>query len=413
MAQTIRIRLKAFDHEIIDQSTRKIVETVTRTSASIRGPIPLPTDKKIFTVLRSPHVNKKAREQFQLCAYKRLLDIYNSTAKTVDAPYNAANSAGSNLGPTSKKLVELVNAAIEAEFAAGRVDVVAADAVTTSGSGLDPHISQQFAQAQVPAVARARGFREERLRLQQQAEATHFEERLAELADSIREHGIIQPLLVTEERDAQGERYYQLIAGERRLRASQLAGLSKIPAIVRDYDDKAVMELALIENIQREDLNPIDEAKAYKALIEQVGLTHDQLSERVGKQRSSISNSLRLLGLPVEVMDMVSRGTLTGGHARALLSLEAKGDQLAAARYVSSKGFSVRRTEAFVKRKQRTATSRPKPNKLEGLGEWELKLQQHFATQARIIPGRKGGKVEFEFYSQEDLERLLEAWGVL
>jgi ParB family chromosome partitioning protein len=239
---------------------------------------------------------------------------------------------------------------------------------------------------------------------------TRFDEAsLKELADSIRATGVIQPLLVRKV----GPGDYQLVAGERRLRASHLAGLAKVPVLVQEYDDRAMMELALVENIQREDLNPIDEAKAYQALIETIGLTHEQLSERVGKNRATITNSLRLLGLPVEVMDMVSRGTLTGGHARALLSLEGKGDQLAAARYVSSKGFSVRRTEAFVKRKQRTATSRPKSTKLDGLGEWELKLQQHFATQARIIPGRKGGKVEFEFYSQEDLERLLEAWGVL
>ncbi|MEQ1831796.1 MAG: ParB/RepB/Spo0J family partition protein [Candidatus Eisenbacteria bacterium] len=239
---------------------------------------------------------------------------------------------------------------------------------------------------------------------------TRFDEAsLQELSDSIKVSGIIQPLLVR--RVGAGD--YQLVAGERRLRAAQMAGLAKVPVIVKDFDDRAMMELALIENIQREDLNAIDEAKAYQALIDKVGLTHEQLSERVGKQRTTISNSLRLLGLPPEVMDMVSRGTLSGGHARALLSLENRGDQLAAARYVVSKGFSVRRTEAFVKRKQRTATARPKSSKLAGLSEWETKLQSRFSTQVAITPGRKGGKVEFEFYSQEDLERLLEAWGVL
>ena len=239
---------------------------------------------------------------------------------------------------------------------------------------------------------------------------TRFDEAsLRELADSIRATGIIQPLLVR--RVAAGE--YELVAGERRLRAAQLIGLIRVPVIVREFDDRAMMELALIENIQREDLNPIDEAKAYQALIEKVGLTHEQLSERVGKQRTTITNAIRLLGLPPEVMDMVSRGTLSGGHARALLALENRGDQLAAARYVASKGFSVRRTESFVRRKQRTATSRPKAAKLAGIGEWETKLQQRFSTQVSISPGRKGGKVEFEFYSQEDLERLLEAWGVL
>jgi ParB family chromosome partitioning protein len=232
---------------------------------------------------------------------------------------------------------------------------------------------------------------------------------LRELADSIKASGVLQPVIIRKI----GSGDYQLVAGERRMRAAQLAGLETIPAIIRDYDDRQMIELALIENIQREDLNPIDEAKAYQVLIERVGLTHDQLSERVGKQRSSISNALRLLSLPAEVMDMVSRGTLSAGHARAILGIESGGDQLATARYVLGKGFSVRRTEAFVRRKQRKTHSRPRTEKLGGLDEWQVKLQQHFATRVSITPGRKGGKVEFEFYGQEDLERLLEAWGVL
>jgi len=240
---------------------------------------------------------------------------------------------------------------------------------------------------------------------------TRFDdEGLKELAESIKVSGVLQPVLVRRVADED----YQLVAGERRLRAAHLAGLTKIPAIVRTYDDRQMMELSIIENIQRENLNPIDEAKAYHALIERVGLTHDQVSERVGKQRSSITNSLRLLTLPPEVMDMVSRGTLTAGHARALLGLESNGDQLATARYVVGKGFSVRRTEALVRRKLRKVHTRPaKGAKLDGLGEWETKLQQRFSTHVAITPGRKGGKVEFEFYGQEDLERLLESWGVL
>jgi ParB family chromosome partitioning protein len=234
-------------------------------------------------------------------------------------------------------------------------------------------------------------------------------ESLKELADSIHTAGVLQPLLVR--RGPDGD--YQLVAGERRLRAAQMAGLRKVPAIVRELDDRAMMELALIENIQREDLNPIEEARAYHMLIEKVGLTHDQLSERVGKQRATISNSLRLLGLVPEVLDMVSRGTLSGGHARALLAIENRGDQFAAARYVASKGFSVRRTESFVRRKLRMTHTRHRPTRLNGLGEWQTKLQQRFATQVIIRPARKGGRIEFEYYSQEDLERLLEAWGVL
>jgi len=231
---------------------------------------------------------------------------------------------------------------------------------------------------------------------------------LKELSASIRASGVLQPVLVR--RFADG---YQLVAGERRLRAAQLAGLEEIPAILREVDDRGMMELALIENIQREDLNPIDEARAFKALVSTVGLTHDQLSERVGKQRSSITNSLRLLGLPVEVQEMVSRGTLSAGHARALLGLDSAGDQLAAARYVLAKGFSVRRTETFVARKLRRVHKRPHTNVLSGFGEWETKLQQRFSTRVTIARGRKGGKVEFEYYGDQDLERLLEAWGVV
>jgi len=240
---------------------------------------------------------------------------------------------------------------------------------------------------------------------------THFDdEAIQELAASIRATGVLQPVLV---RRSPGARGYQVVAGERRLRAAIIAGIKKIPAIVKDVADREMMELSLVENIQRENLNPIEEAKAYRTLVNELGLTHDQLSERVGKQRVSITNSIRLLGLPVEVQEMVSRETLSAGHARALLAIDKATDQLGAARYVQSKGFSVRRTEAFVRRKLRRLHSRPRAPKLDGLREWEVRLQQKFATHVAITPGRKGGKVEFEYYGQEDLERLFEAWGVL
>ena len=240
---------------------------------------------------------------------------------------------------------------------------------------------------------------------------TRFDdEAIQELAASIRATGVLQPVLV---RRSPGGSGYQLVAGERRLRATIVAGLSMIPAIIKDVADPEMMELSLVENIQRENLNPIEEAKAYQTLVEKLGLTHDQVSERVGKQRVSITNALRLLGLPVEVQEMVSRETLSAGHARALLAIDKPGEQLAAARYVQSKGFSVRRTEAFVRRKLRRLHSRPRTAKLDGLREWEIRLQQKFATHVAITPGRKGGKIEFEYYGQEDLERLFEAWGVL
>jgi ParB family chromosome partitioning protein len=239
---------------------------------------------------------------------------------------------------------------------------------------------------------------------------THFDdEAIQELAASIRTTGVLQPVLVRRHPGASG---YQLVAGERRLRATIIAGIKKIPAIVKEVADREMMELSLVENIQRENLNPIEEAKAYQALVKELGLTHDQVSERVGKQRVSITNSMRLLGLPDEVQEMVSRETLSAGHARALLAIDKAGDQLAAARYVQSTGFSVRRTEAFVRRKLRRMHSRPRTPKLDGLREWEVRLQQKFATHVAITPGRKGGKIEFEYYGQEDLERLFEAWGV-
>jgi len=235
---------------------------------------------------------------------------------------------------------------------------------------------------------------------------TRFDDQgLRELADSIKSTGIIQPIVVRRGPDGG----YQLIAGERRLRASALAGRNTVPAIVREADDREMLELALIENVQREDLNPIDEARGYQAVLTQVELTHDEVSQRVGKHRSAITNSLRLLGLPPEVQDMVSRGTLTAGHGRALLALPTQGDQLAAARYVQSKGFSVRRTEALVQRKLRRQATRPRSRSVE-VTDIENRLQQRFATRVTVRMGRKGGRVEFEYYSREDLERLLEAW---
>ena len=232
---------------------------------------------------------------------------------------------------------------------------------------------------------------------------------IKELAASIKASGVLQPIIVR--RDPAGG--YQLVAGERRLRAATFAGLKQIPAVIREVQDEHMLEFALIENIQRENLNPIEEAKAYQGLMETVGLTHDQISERVGKQRTSVTNTIRLLTLPVEVQDMVSRGTLSAGHARAILALETTGEMLGVAKYVSSKGFSVRRTESFVRRRQRKQHSRPVNARLAGLEEWETKLQQKFGTRTSITAKRKGGTVQFEFYGQEDLERLLEAWGVL
>ncbi|HET9326276.1 MAG TPA: ParB/RepB/Spo0J family partition protein [Candidatus Eisenbacteria bacterium] len=239
---------------------------------------------------------------------------------------------------------------------------------------------------------------------------TRFDEgALRELADSILATGVLQPILVRRRADNDG---FQLVAGERRLRAAQLAGVDQIPALVKEVDDREMLELALVENVQREDLNPIDEAKGYHSLATRLTMTHEQISQRVGKHRSVVTNALRLLALPAEIQEMVSRGTLSAGHARALLSLDSSGEQLATARYIHSKGFSVRRTEALINRKLRRKHSRPRARAAD-LAELENKLQQRFSTKVTIRAGRKGGKVEFEYYGREDLERLLEAWAVL
>jgi len=245
---------------------------------------------------------------------------------------------------------------------------------------------------------------------------------LAELADSIRAQGVLQPVLVRPAGDG-----YQLVAGERRFRASRSIGLATIPAIVRSVSDEEMLELALIENLQREDLSPIEEALGYQRLIEELLYTHERLSERVGKNRSSITNSLRLLALPANVQSMVSRGTLSAGHARALLSLGSNPEIEAAARYVVDMGLSVRKTEALVARKLRRKIATRRGRIVGGAAqvgvdavssayaEWTDALRRRFATQVRIIPEPHGerGRVELEYYNETDLERVLELLGVL
>lgn len=248
------------------------------------------------------------------------------------------------------------------------------------------------------------------------------EETLAELAESIRAQGVLQPILVRPVGDS-----YQLIAGERRFRASQRIGLSTIPAIVRPIADDELLEVALIENLQREDLNAIEEAHGYQRLIEELRYTHERLSERVGKNRTSITNALRLLTLPSVVQAMVSRGTLSAGHARALLGLPFGAEIEASARYVSDMGLSVRKTEALVARKMRrksaTRKVRGRDAAAQGAvdavssiyGEWTNELRRRLATQVRIAPHGDGerGQIEIEYYNETDLERLLELLGVL
>ena len=231
-------------------------------------------------------------------------------------------------------------------------------------------------------------------------------EALAELAESITEHGIIQPLTVRETKNG----YYQIIAGERRWRAARLAKLSEVPAIVMEADDKKAMELALIENLQRQDLNAVEEAMGYRGLMDDHGLTQEEAAARVGKSRPAVANALRLLNLDPDVLDMVRSGQLTAGHARAVLVLKEKKKQLEAAKKIISLGMSVRAAETLCKN-----MAKPEPEKKEeGLkvdyvAECEKSLSKHLGRGVRIVSGKKKGRFELEFYGQEDLQKLLDA----
>ena len=232
------------------------------------------------------------------------------------------------------------------------------------------------------------------------------EESLQDLADSIRIHGIIQPLTVR--RLSSG--YYQIIAGERRWRAAKLAGLSEIPAVIIEADDRKVMELGLIENLQREDLNPIEEANGYKVLMSEYGLTQEEVAQRVGKSRPTVANALRLLGLTEPVRAMVEDGRLSAGHARALLTLGSK-QQQAAAETVVKDALSVRQTELLVKKL--TAEKKEKPQKdalsVNYVEEAARELGEKLGRPCRIVNGKKKGRIELEYYGTEDLNALLEA----
>ena len=232
-------------------------------------------------------------------------------------------------------------------------------------------------------------------------------ESLEDLAQSIRQHGIIQPLTVR--RLSSG--YYQLIAGERRWRAAKQAGLVEVPAIIIEADDRKVMELGLIENLQREDLNPAEEARGYQILMEEYGLTQEQVAERMGKSRPAITNTLRLLSLAEEVLTMLEEGVLSAGHARALLPLPTPKLQLEAAKKVVSEGLSVRQTESLVKALQKEKKEKPKLTDEIALylGEAEKNLSGHLGRKVKINHKGKKGRIELEYYNVQDLEALLAA----
>ena len=234
------------------------------------------------------------------------------------------------------------------------------------------------------------------------------EEELQALADSITEHGIIQPLTVRELNSG----YYQIIAGERRWRAARIANLSEVPVVVIEADDKKAMELALIENLQRQDLNPVEEALGYQSLMQDYGLTQEDAAKRVGKSRPAVANSLRLLGLAPEVLDQVRSGALSAGHARAVLSLKTEKKQQEAAQKIIALGLSVRQAELLCKNMGKEPVVQKTEEvtlKVDYVAECEKVLSKQLGRGVKIINGKRKGRFELEFYGQEDLQVLLDA----
>ena len=233
------------------------------------------------------------------------------------------------------------------------------------------------------------------------------EEELQALADSIATHGVVQPLTVRELSSG----YYQIIAGERRWRAARLAGLQDIPVVIIDADDKKTMELALIENLQRQDLNPVEEAMGYHTLMADYGLTQEETAAQVGKSRPAVANALRLLSLPPQVLLMVRKGELTAGHARAVLSLKTEKLQTEAAKKIANLGLSVRQAELLCKTmgKEPVHTQESITLAVDYVAECEKALSRQLGRGVKIVNGKRKGRFELEFYGQEDLQVLLDA----
>ena len=235
------------------------------------------------------------------------------------------------------------------------------------------------------------------------------EDALQELADSIRQFGLLQPILVQDRND-----HYEIIAGERRWRAARLAGLKEVPVIIKNYTDQEIVEIALIENIQREDLNPIEEAQAYKRLLEEFNLKQDEVAERVSKSRAAVTNSIRLLKLGDKVQQMVIDDMISTGHARALLAVEDEEEQYALAQKIFDEKLSVREIEKLVKNLHKPAKAKKLDDKaLQAIYlDIEERLKQKLSTKVAVTSkGEGAGKIEIEFYSHEDLDRILEMIG--
>ena len=229
---------------------------------------------------------------------------------------------------------------------------------------------------------------------------------LQALSDSISVHGVIQPLTVREMPNG----YFQIIAGERRWRAARMAGLSDVPVVVIEADDKKAMELALIENLQRQDLNPVEEALGYQTLMEEYGLTQEDTAQQVGKSRSAVANTLRLLALTPEVLELLKVGEITAGHARAILSLKSEKKQIEAARKIMALSLSVRQAETLCKNMNKEPVEKPKVTfEVDYVAECEKSLSKHLGRGVKIVNGKRKGRFELEFYGEEDLQTLLEA----
>lgn len=229
------------------------------------------------------------------------------------------------------------------------------------------------------------------------------EEKLQELANSIKEHGVISPLIVTEMENGR----YSIIAGERRWRASRIAGIKEVPVIVKEYTDKEIMEIALIENLQREDLNIVEVAKGYKTLIEEYSLTQEQLAERMGKSRSAVTNALRILNLPQEIIKLLEQEKISFGHARALAAIEDKDVAICIAKEAVDKNLSVREIEKLAANLTKEKKEPIKKEKDIHLKALEEKISKELSRKVKISQGKNKGKIEIEYYSDDDLENIL------
>ncbi len=234
------------------------------------------------------------------------------------------------------------------------------------------------------------------------------EEQLEELKESIQAHGLLEPIIV---RPVDGR--YEVVVGERRWRAAQMAGLAEIPAIVRSMSDREAMEIALVENLQREDLNPLEEAEAYRRLMEEFSLTQEEIAERVGKKRSTIANTLRLLELDPEIREDLASGKITGGHAKALLSIPGKAKRLRIARRIVEEGLSVRAVEELAREepgKEAAARKRPRMERVDPiLRDVEERLQRVLGTKVRVVGKGRRGRIEIDYYSEDEMHRIVEA----